>query len=364
MKNFGFGCMRLPMKDNEVDYEEFSKMIKVFFDNGFTYFDTAHGYIKGKSEIALRECLTSKYPRESYQLTNKLSDFCFNSNEDIIPFFNKQLEICGVTYFDYYLMHCQTSNNYQKYKDCKAYETALQLKKEGKIKHFGISFHDKADFLRKILTEYPEIEAVQIQFNYLDYENPSVEGRKCYEVCREFNKDILIMEPVKGGSLINLPSKAQEVFDKLNNGSNASYALRFTGSFEGVKMILSGMSNLEQMEDNVSFMKDFKPLSDEEFKAVFEVCDIIKNQNLIACTACRYCVDGCVKNIPIPEVFASVNQKKQYNDWNSNFYYNISTNNKGKASDCIMCGKCEKACPQFLPIRKLLKEASEIFDKK
>ena len=364
MKNFGFGCMRLPMKDGNVDYEEFSKMIKVFFDNGFTYFDTAHGYLGGKSEIAIKDCLTSKYPRESYQLTNKLTGGYFNSQEEIIPLFEKQLEACGVTYFDYYLMHAQNEAVFKKFKQCKAYETSIELLKQGRIKHFGISFHDKADVLEQILKEYPEIEVVQIQFNYLDYNSSSVEGRKCYEVARKYNKDVLIMEPVKGGALINLPSDAQKVLDELNGGSNASYAIRFAASFEGVTMVLSGMSNMDHMNDNVSFMKDFKPLNKEEFAAVDKVCDIFNRQNLIACTGCRYCIDGCIKNIPIPEIFTCLNEKKRTNDWNSNYYYDISTSNKGKASDCIKCGKCEKLCPQYLPIRDLLVEAKETFEKK
>lgn len=363
MKNFGFGCMRLPMKDDQVDYEEFSKMIKTFFDNGFTYFDTAHGYINGKSEIAIKDCLTSKYPRESYLLTNKLTGNYFNSQEEIVPLFEKQLEACGVTYFDYYLMHAQNKAIFEKFKKCKAYETSIELLKQGRIKHFGISFHDKASVLEEILKEYPEIEVVQIQFNYLDYNSESVEGRKCYEVARKYNKDILIMEPVKGGTLINLPSKAQEVFDELNNGSNASYAIRFAASFEGVTMVLSGMSNMDHMNDNVSFMKDFKPLSEKEFEAINKVCEICNSQNLIACTSCKYCMDGCVKNIPIPEIFSCLNEKKRTGDWNANYYYSISTSNKGKASDCIQCGKCEKLCPQFLPIRELLKLAKETFDK-
>ena len=364
MKNFGFGCMRVPMKDGNVDYEEFSKMIKVFFDNGFTYFDTAHGYLGGKSEIAIKDCLTSKYPRESYQLTNKLTGGYFNSQEEIIPLFEKQLEACGVTYFDYYLMHAQNEAVFKKFKQCKAYETSIELLKQGRIKHFGISFHDKADVLEQILKEYPEIEVVQIQFNYLDYNSSSVEGKKCYEVARKYNKDVLIMEPVKGGALINLPSDAQKVLDELNGGSNASYAIRFAASFEGVTMVLSGMSNMDHMNDNVSFMKDFKPLNKEEFDAVYKVCDIFNRQNLIACTGCRYCIDGCIKNIPIPEIFTCLNEKKRTNDWNSNYYYDISTSNKGKASDCIKCGKCEKLCPQYLPIRDLLVEAKETFEKK
>lgn len=204
-KNLGFGCMRLPMKDGEVDYTEFSRMVDTFLENGFNYFDTAHGYVGGKSETALRECLTSRYSRERYILTDKLSTHHFNRQEEIRPLFESQLEACGVSWFDFYLMHAQDVAIFEKYKKCRAYETALELKAEGKIRHFGISFHDKAAILEQILTEYPQVEVVQIQFNYVDYEDASVESRKCYEVCKKHGKPVIVMEPVKGGSLVNLP---------------------------------------------------------------------------------------------------------------------------------------------------------------
>ena len=359
-KNFGFGCMRLPLlEDKSVDYKEFSKMVDKFIEEGFNYFDTAHGYLGGKSEIAIRECISKRYPREKFILTNKLSVNFFNSEADIRPFFESQLEACGVEYFDFYLMHAQNTTYYKKYTACRAYEIASELKKEGKIKHLGISFHDKANVLDMILTEHPEIEAVQIQFNYSDYEDEGVESRKCYEVCRKHGKDVIVMEPVRGGSLVNLPPEAQKVFDKLGGGSNASYAIRFAASFEGIKMVLSGMSNMDQLTENVSFMKDFKPLSEEEFEAIKEVQYIFKKQSLIACTACKYCVSECPLNIPIPEIFACMNQKKLHEGWNSNWYFEILTRETGKPSDCISCGACERICPQKLEIRKLLKESAE-----
>lgn len=361
-KNFGFGCMRLPMKDGEVDKEQMCKMVDTFLEQGFNYFDTAHGYLDGKSELALRDCLTSRHDRSEYILTNKLTNFYFKSEEDIRPFFESQLKACGVDYFDFYLMHAQSEEIFKYFKQRHAYEIALQLKEEGKFRHFGISFHDKAEALDQILTEYPQIEVVQIQFNYLDYEDPAVQSRKCYEVCRKHNKPVLIMEPVKGGNLVNLPEDAKQVLDDLHGGSPASYALRFAAGFDGVLMVLSGMSNMEQMEDNIRFMKDFQPLTEKETEAVHKVADIFHQKHAIPCTACRYCTAGCPKQISIPDLFACMNAKKIFNDWNANYYYsNVHTVHNGKASDCIKCGKCEKACPQHLPIRDLLEDVVKEF---
>ena len=362
-KKLGFGCMRLPMKNGEVDYEEFNKMIDYYMDHGFNYFDTAHGYIGGKSEIAINKCLTSRYKREDYILTDKLTDSYFRKEEDIIPFFNKQLEILGVDYLDYYLMHAQNRDNYKHFMKCRAYEIVKQLKEEGKIKHIGISFHDTADVLEMILLEHPEIEIVQIQFNYADYESVGVQSKKVYEVCRKYNKDILVMEPVKGGGLIKLPEDAKKIFDSLNNNlSYASYAIRFAASFDGMFKVLSGMSNLEQMIDNVSYMEEFIPLNEEEKEACFKVAKILKELGGIECTACRYCVDGCPKKISIPDLFACYNAKKQFNDWNSSMYYEVHTKENGKASDCIKCGMCEATCPQHLNIRELLEEVAKTFE--
>lgn len=362
-KNFGFGCLRLPMKDGEVDKEQMCKMVDTFLEQGFNYFDTAHGYLDGKSELALCDCLTSRHERSEYILTNKLTNFYFKSEEEIRPFFESQLKACGVDYFDFYLMHAQSEEIFKYFKKCHAYEIALQLKEEGKIRHFGISFHDKAEALDQILTEYPQIEVVQIQFNYLDYEDPAVQSRKCYEVCRKHNKPVLIMEPVKGGNLVNLPEDAKKVLDDLHGGSPASYALRFATGFEGVLMVLSGMSNMEQMEDNISFMKDFQPLNEKEMEAVHKVADIFQQKHAIACTACHYCTAGCPKQISIPDLFACMNAKRVFNDCNANYYYsNAYTVHNGKASDCIKCGKCEKACPQHLPIRDLLEDVAKEFE--
>jgi len=362
-KNFGFGMMRLPMIDKEVDLEQTKEMVDYFIDHGFNYFDTAHGYIGGKSETAIKECLTSRYPRDKYLLTDKLTGSYFNKEEDIRPFFQSQLDACGVEYFDFYLMHAQNSTVYEKFKKCNAYETAFALKKEGKVKHVGISFHDKAVVLDQILTEYPEIEIVQIQFNYLDYESASVESRRVYEVCEKHDKPVLVMEPVKGGSLIKLPEEAQKALDELHGGSNASYAIRFAAGFKNIRVVLSGMSNMDQMKDNVSFMEDFQPLNEKEMEAIRKVCDVYNNMHSIPCTSCRYCIEEstCPKNILIPDLFSSYNAKKIFNDWNADHYYARAIINNGKASDCIKCGKCERVCPQHLPIRELLQTVAKEF---
>lgn len=363
-KNFGFGCMRLPMADGEVDIKEMNRMVDTFLENGFNYFDTAHGYLQGKSEKALKVSLTDRYERSRFILTNKLTNFFFKKEEDIRPFFEQQLKDCGVKYFDYYLMHAQGADNFKFFKSCRAYETAFALKEEGKVKHVGISFHDKAEVLEQILTEYPQIEVVQIQFNYVDYDDPAVESRKCYEVCRKYGKPVIVMEPVKGGNLVNLPESAKDIFDELGGGSPASYAIRFAAGFEGIDMVLSGMSSYEQMIDNIGYMKEFQPLNDNEMEAVRKVQEIFKGMNLIPCTACRYCEAGCPKKIAIPDLFAVMNTKQIYHDWNADYYYNnVHTAQGRKASDCIKCGKCEKACPQHLEIRRLLEDVAKEFEK-
>ena len=363
-KNFGFGCMRLPMIGEEVDMEQTKRMVDTFLDRGFNYFDTAHGYIQGKSETALKTALTSRYPRERYILTDKLTDGFFKTQADIRPFFESQLEACGVDYFDFYLMHAQNETSFAHFKACRAYETAFQLKAEGKVRHVGISFHDRAEVLEQILTEYPQVEAVQIQFNYVDYEDLAIQSRRCYEVCRKFGKPVIVMEPVKGGSLVNLPEEAKKVLEDLHGGSPASYAIRFAAGFPGIRMVLSGMSDMEQMLDNTSFMADFQPLDDKEMAAIRKVQEIFRSKNLIPCTACRYCTDGCPQHISIPDLFAVMNTKQIHHDWNADYYYNeVHTAPGRRASDCLECGKCEKACPQHLPIRKLLKDVAKAFEK-
>lgn len=363
-KNFGFGCMRLPMINGETDIEQTKRMTDEFIARGFNYFDTAHGYLGKQSEPTLKKCLTSRYPRDKYVLTNKLTDFFFTCNEDIRPLFDEQLRCCGVDYFDFYLMHAQSRRNYDFFRSCRAYETAFELKAEGKVKYVGISFHDTADVLDKILTDYPQLDAVQLQLNYLDWDDPAVQSRANYEVCVKHGKPVIVMEPIKGGHLINLPPRAQAMVDRLGV-SAANLALRFAASLPNVFMVLSGMSSLEQMRENVSFMSDFAPLTERELRVANNIAGVIHGENIVPCTACRYCVDGCPQHISIPDLFACLNSKRRFSDWNSDFYYNnVYTKNGGKASDCIKCGKCEKTCPQGLQIRQLLADVAAEFENK
>ena len=356
-KNFGFGLMRLPMIGEDVDIEQTKAMVDAFMESGFNYFDTAKPYIKGKSELAVKECLSSRYPRESYVLTNKLSFWCFEKEEDIRPMFQSQLEACGVEYFDFYLHHAMSASRHETYTNTRAYEIVKELKAEGKICHIGMSFHDSAEVLDRILSDRPEIEVVQLQLNYVDWIDPRVQAEKCYDVCRKHNKPVIVMEPVKGGSLVNLPQEAAEL---LTDYSQAGYALRFAASPEMVFMTLSGMNNQEQMDDNIRTMADFKPLTPAEYETIDKVRTIYQGQNRIPCTACRYCVDGCPAGIPIPDVFAAFNDMK--------------TNKEGpeagkaayaaiehQAHECIGCGQCENACPQFLHIRQLLEAVAKAF---
>ena len=363
MKKLGFGCMRLPMIGNEVDLPQTSQMIDAYLEAGFNYFDTAHGYINGLSEKAIGAALSARYPRERFILTNKLSGGFFSCREDIEPLLDQQLAICGVSYFDYYLMHGLGKGSYPKYVQCDAFNEVARLKEKGKVRHIGMSFHDSPECLEKILTEQPLIEVVQLQLNYRDWEDPGVQSRACYEVCQKHGKPVLVMEPIRGGSLVDLPQPALDVLNGLNGGSVASYALRYAASLDGVMMVLSGMSSIAQMEDNIATMRDFQPLNDTERAAIAQVVDILRNQNQIPCTGCRYCTERCPMNIAIPRLFSMVNTKREFPHTNTERAFRESTRNNARPSECLKCGACEEACPQHIEIRKLLEEIALEYEK-
>ena len=362
--NFGFGCMRLPKTEGvTVDRERFSEMVDAYMASGLNYFDTARIYHGGDSELALRDCLTSRYPRESYVLTDKLTASCFKTAEELPALFASQLESCGVEYFDLYLMHAQRAENYVQYKECGAYEFANEMKKQGKIKVLGLSFHDTADVLDMILTEKPFVDVVQLQFNYADYEDEKNQSRLCYEVAKKHGKPVIVMEPLRGGALLDMSDKARSLVSTLGNGSLASYAIRFAASFDNVFMVLSGMSTLEMVEENVAYMKDFVPLTEEEKATLLRVGEMIRNEEIIPCTACNYCTDGCPKKINIPQMFRALNKKTRCESAYTYSYDKALRDGGGRASDCIGCGKCERVCPQHIEIRKHLADVAEAFDK-
>ena len=370
LKQLGFGCMRLPLLDKDdqtsFDTETLNKLVDTFLERGFTYFDTALTYHGFKSEEAIREALVKRHNRDEFTLATKLPPRMLKSVEDQDRIFNEQLENCGVEFFDYFLLHNIGVSAYQQACKYDTFGFALKKKEEGKIKNLGISFHDTPELLDEILTAHPELDFVQLQINYIDWENPGIQSRRCYEVARKHNKSIVVMEPCKGGNLASVPEKAEELMKAYNpEASIASWAIRFAASQEGVMMVLSGMNTTEQVLDNTSYMADFKPLNEEEYRIINQVIDIINENTLIPCTTCRYCVEGCPQNIAIPDYFALYNSAKRAvtDNISSQFVYYMNLNsNHGKASDCIDCKQCEKACPQHLKITEYLKDVAVEFE--
>lgn len=360
----GFGLMRLPMKGEEVDLEQTKEMVDHFIGKGFTYFDTAYVYINGKSEVAAREAIVKRYPREAFQLATKMPVWMINTYEDFQPIFDTQLERTGAGYIDFYLLHALDRSRIDKMEELGAWDFVKKMKEKGLIKHIGFSFHDTAEYLDKILTAHPEAEFVQLQINYADWENSTVQSRQCYEVAQKHNTPIVIMEPVKGGSLAGMPPEIQEIYKAANPDlSVASWAIRYAASLDGIVTVLSGMSNTEQMKDNLSFMTDFKPLEDGERKIIEKAMAELSKIPTIPCTSCKYCVDDCPQKINIPEVFSVYNNYKRYQNLGSaKGGYGWVTQGGGKASACIACGSCESHCPQHIEIIENLKEIAEVLE--
>ena len=369
-KKLGFGMMRLPLTNGDdqtsIDNEQVCRMVDTFLERGFTYFDTAYMYHNGKSENAVKTVLSSRHKRDEYTLATKMPTMMLKKEEDVDRIFKDQCEKCGVDFFDYYLIHCLGKDLYEVAKKFHVFEYVQNLKATGKVKQFGFSFHDRADVLDTILTDHPEVDLVQLQINYLDWEDEGVQSRLCYEVARKHNKPIVIMEHVKGGTLANVPEGVEKLYKEMNpDMSIPSWAIRFAAGLDGVMMVLSGMSNEAQLLDNTSYMQDFKPLSEEEKAAIWQAARMIKTKNDIGCTACHYCTENCPKNIAIPEYFQLYNQYKHAKDDEKQALkdaYKELTKTHGAASDCIQCRRCEGMCPQKLPIVDNLKELKAVFE--
>lgn len=369
-KKLGFGCMRLPLTAADdykaVDMPQTERMVDMFLERGFTYFDTAYMYHDFTSECVVREALVKRHRRDRYTLATKLPTMLLEKEGDQERIFDEQLAKCGVEYFDYYLLHSLNRANYEKAKRFGCFDFVRRKQAEGRIRSIGFSFHDTAELLDEILTRHPETEFVQLQINYLDWDNASIQSRKCYETARRHGKRVVVMEPVKGGALAQVPEAAERIFREVHPAlSPASWAVRYAASLDGVMMVLSGMSSLEQLLDNTGYMREFRPLDARERQAVAQAVGIINRSIAIACTACRYCAAGCPKRIAIPDYFALYNAEKQ--SLNKGFsiqqaYYQTYAQSHGKASECIACRKCERICPQHLPVVEHLRQVAEAFE--
>ena len=361
----GFGLMRLPTKDKAVDVEQTKEMVDIYLENGFTYFDTAYGYHEGKSEETVKAAIIDRYPREKVQIATKLPAWSRTKNADEAKqMFWTSLNRTGAEYFDFYLLHNIGASRTKSFDDYGIWDYALELKQKGLVRHVGFSFHDKANLLDEVLTKHPEMEFVQLQINYGDWESGTVQSRLCYEVARKHNKPVIVMEPVKGGMLSDLAPVVKAVFDETGTGlSYASWAIRFAASLDNVITVLSGMSTPDQVRDNVSYMKDFRPLDEKERVVISKAQKVLSEIPSVPCTTCEYCTTDCPKNIVIPEILEMLNREMVYRDVEAaKFGYFWETQFGGKGSDCIECGKCEAVCPQQIKIIDLLKEAAAKYE--
>ncbi|WP_458405799.1 aldo/keto reductase [Methanobrevibacter sp.] len=372
MAQLGFGMMRLPLLDENnqtsIDIEEVTKMVDTFMENGFNHFDTAFVYHEGVGEATFRKTVVERYPRDSYKIATKLPLFVITEESQLEPFFTQQLENCGVDYFDYFMLHNVSGFTENAWKNVDLYSFIEKKKEEGFIKHIGLSTHGDAEFLEEILFNHPELEFVLLQINYLDWEDEGIESKKCLEVAKKYNKQVMIMEPYKGGFLADVPEEAEKIMKECNpDKSVVSWAMRFVANLEGVDVVLTGASNLEQLESNIYEFKNATPFNEEEFEVLDKVSEIINSNITVDCTKCRYCVDVCSEDIDIAKVFDLYNKHKilEKDDWTQfgNAYLNYTKlPDVGIASDCIECELCIEECPQSINIPDVLKDVAETFE--
>jgi predicted aldo/keto reductase-like oxidoreductase len=369
MKKLGFGLMRLPLTNpndaGSIDRELSGRMVDRFLEQGFTFFDTAYPYHMGRSEEVFKKLVVQRCPRESFTIADKMPAWLVKETADYQKIFDEQLKRCGVEYFDYYMLHGMDSGRYVTTQNLGGFDFLKKLKAEGKARRIGFSFHDKADVLDRILGEQPEMDFVLLQINYIDWDNDAVQSGACYRTAVKYGKPVIVMEPVKGGCLASLPVEADKLLKAYNPAASAaSWALRFAASLENVMVVLSGMSTLEQMNDNIAFMRELAPLNKEEEAVIKKAAGIISGNIAIPCTGCAYCVEGCPQKIPIPRYFTLYNNQNRYGPLPSLIIsYGFASSGAGKASACITCKQCEEHCPQHIAIADWLKETAKVFEK-
>lgn len=353
IKKLGFGLMRLPKTGDEIDIEQTKQMVDMFMKAGFTYFDTAWAY--AGSEDAIRQALVERYPRESFQLASKNAAWIkCNTREDAMAQFDTTLKQTGAGYIDFYLMHNLGHSRTKVFDDFNLWSWGLELKEKGLIKHLGFSAHTNAEELEEIIRAHPEAEFVQLQINYADWENPSIQSRKCYEVARKYDLPVIIMEPVKGGMLATPPAEVEAIFKEADpNASCASWAIKYAADKEGIITVLSGMSNTAQMEENLSFMKDFGGLTDKEREVLERASAAINAIPIIPCTGCDYCASVCPVSVGISASFSAMNILTLYGDMEkarNELGWYVDGMGKKRADACIKCGACTAVCPQQIQI--------------
>lgn len=366
MQKLGFGCMRFPLSNEEkniIDTDLLTTMVDKFMENGFNYFDTAHVYHKGQSEEILKKVLVDRYPRKAYIIADKLPIFNLEKEEDMQKIFDEQLNRLSIDYFDYYMLHNVSTKHEEKFTKIDSFSFIKEKKKEGKIRHIGISCHDTPEFLEDILQKHPEIEFVQLQINYLDWQDDTIQSKRCYDIATKYDKKVIVMEPLKGGSLINIPQKAKELFKNYNNQQSiASWAMRFVAGLENVMIVLSGMQTPQALTDNINTLSKFEKITPDEEGIIEEAVNIFKKEKIIPCTGCNYCIDSCPQKIPIPKYLQVYNTQKLLNQNHSSMYYRNISSRYPKSSQCISCKNCILHCPQSIDIPKYMEKITKEFE--